>query len=94
MKIIQIKSEDELDIYLKDISPYDKYLKFLLGEVNRTLLDYFAYDNYIDFGAFVELKIILSTYLAFKYNVDVVPIDLTKFFCNINGLDYDAYISD
>lgn len=92
--MIQIKSEEELELYLKDISFYDKYLKFLLGELNRTLLDYFAYDNNIDFGAFVELKIIFITYISFKYNVDLVLIDLTKYFCNINGLDYDAYIRD
>ena len=63
-------------------------------ELNKSLKDYYEYENNIDFGAFIKLRSVLCAYLSFKYNVMFFSIDLTEYFCRLNELDIDEFIKD
>lgn len=94
MKIKEIKSEEELYKFLKEKCYDDEFLKYFLEELNKSLIDYYEYENNIDFGAFIKLRSVLCAYLSFKYNVILFSIDLTEYFCRLNELDIDEFIKD
>ena len=94
MKIKEIKSEEELNNFLKEKCYDDEFLKYFLDELNKSLKDYYEYENNIDFGAFIKLRSVLCAYLSFKYNVMFFSIDLTEYFCRLNELDIDEFIKD
>lgn len=94
MKIKEIKSEEELNKFLKGKCYDDEFLKYFLEELNKSLIDYYEYENNIDFGAFIKLRSVLCAYLSFKYNVILFSIDLTEYFCRLNELDIDEFIKD
>lgn len=94
MKIKEIKSEEELNKFLKEKCYDDEFLEYFLEELNKSLIDYYEYENNIDFGAFIKLRTVLCAYLSFKYNVILFSIDLTEYFCRLNELDIDEFIKD
>lgn len=94
MKIKEIKSEEELNKFLKEKCYDDEFFKYFLDELNKSLIDYYEYENNIDFGAFIKLRSVLCAYLSFKYNVILFSIDLNEYFCRLNELDIDEFIKD
>lgn len=94
MKIKEIKSEEELNKFLKEKCYDDEFLEYFLEELNKSLIDYYEYENNIDFGAFIKLRTVFCAYLSFKYNVILFSIDLTEYFCRLNELDIDEFIKD
>lgn len=94
MKIKEIKTYEELNKFLKEKCYDDEFLKYLIDELNKSLIDYYKYVNNIDFGSFLKLRTVLCSYLSFKYNVILFSIDLNEYFCRLNELDIDEFFKD
>lgn len=91
MKIIPIMSEEELTNFYLQNCKQDIFLKFLYEECNKKLISYYESESNIDFGKFIECRGIFSNYVICKYGFMLSPVNLTKYFCNLNHFDLQAF---
>lgn len=93
MKLIPIMNEDELTKFYLNNCKHDLFLKYLYEECNIKLISYYESESNIDYGKFIESRKIFNIYLNSIYDISLAEVNLTNYFCNLNHIDLQVFIS-
>lgn len=92
VKLLRLNTDEELtNFYLKNCMN-DDFLRLLFHICCERCIQFVDDKSDFLFGQYIEVSCIISSYLIFKYNIDLGSIDLVNYFFKVNDLDIRDYI--